>query len=495
VQSVENFNQTKMLKYDWPLFTEPGLCGNSSDTIMKDFFKDLCSRLSEEMVIESEVFGDEKYGELSSPQNLLLVSRIFTDGAKVPKPLLYSTENVSHFVNGKYDCEDALVILGVKKQTAKDFHERLKKRPTRWIWNQTATWHVRLAAAIIKKSPNRFKNLQIIPLREGNWISANDLPFYLPSSSNQVSIPKGITAKIICPKAANDPTRRKLYEKFGAKQLTSQEICLHILKEHCGFGLGTSIPIRDLVEQTRYLFKFRKDYRLPLGSLKLLSQDSSTLLTSNDLYLDCPGHSFVVSEYFANTGICHFLHSTYLKGLSGSSHSEWIKWLHEEVQVRKLPKLLANLPPRSQEVRLSKEFRYLIEEYAATTWLGLLQENWNTYATEVEKASDILRRAVVKLNGDDIYPKLNFAYLATPAVLEVPFVSDYLELIKASNAEWSSWSVLGRLGICSQPNLDLYLFILQKISKESREEVPNDALDKIYGGIEEHFKHNPREAR
>lgn len=483
VQSVKKFNSTGHMKYRWPQFARSA--SDAPGTFMKGFFKDLQHQLRKERVLVTQS------GNLRAPSALLFVPTLFCDGGSPRRPLTGSPNQLGHFVSVDYHSFGDLQVLGVRKQTGEDFRRRLGTMSLAWIHNQPESWHSRLAAAINNIGCSKFREVPIIPLRDGTWISATATPFYFPTLSSNEFIPEGIEVKIIDDNACEDRERWNMFKAFGAKELSSAQVCQLILAQH-EFENWPSPPSSEmLVAQTWYLFEWARG-RHNLDTLKVMAQDSEPLLSGDEVYMDDPSGSFLMSEYFpSKQAPCNFLNARYLDHGSASERPHWIKWLRKDVKVRTLPRLLAR--EWFGSVYLASEFQHLIAKHHCRVWLGLLKDNWETYSKDAIGSKDLVGALEVECKEESC--ELHSAYVATSAVMEVALAAEYLDTLDIDDPNAPEWRNLSCLGLRLEPDLNLYLHLLQQVAGSSLDEVSKKDLDQLYRGIEHYFSQDAAAVR
>ena len=483
VDSVKVFNRTGICKYDWPQFLHEGSSGNG--TIIQDFIPTLRRTLKNLEILENQA------GTYARPSLLVLVPDHFTDGGNPSRPLLDEPDDLRMYVSTRYKPTD-LRSLGLTYQAASHFRWILSSKSLWWIQWRGSTWHSRLAAAILHGECSSFRNIKLIPLRDGRWVSANDERIYFPNTSGNIVVPEGIELNIIEETACADQSRREMFMRFGAKTLTENEICNLILDRHRSLNSSThSLTLDCLISHAWHLFSLGNAY-LDCSSLKLVAERNSNLSVGHELYMDFPDCSFHMRDYFEPDGPCKFLHSNYLAYGPSSRRSSWHEWLQHKAGVSILPKLLNN--GVFGRPSMSPEFQYLIGQFHSGVWLTLLRDNWSHYYFDASRIPGTFRALLVDCTGGRKCP-LSDTYLATSAVTREPLAREHVSMIEVPNPEHRGWLNLCTLGLRTAQDLDFYLSILLSIASSPPETFTETTLIRLYEGVERHFDEDPETAR
>ena len=480
VSTVRQFHRTGVCKYCWPSFTT---CNDTAHgTIFEGFIPRLRKLLQDENVLESQA------GYLSRPSELMLVPQHFTDGLDPPQPLFDDILNTFKYVSFDYSPHD-LELMGLKYQTPQQICALLKWMSPQQLEQKSSTWHSRLAAGIAESEPSVFDTAKLIPLRNGEWVSALEEPFYFPSIGDDVDIPSGIEVKIISKTACADPARNRLFRLLGAKPLTESQICNLILDRHRFLSLSNNnLSVSCLVSHAWYLFS-NGSIGLNYGALKL-ANELGQAVSGDELYIQLPDSSFRMKDYLPKSLFdADFVHSNYLTQGSSSKRSYWYKWLTDTLHVSILPNFLS-----SRKGPITREFQHLIDNHPSSVWLTLVRENWQHYAMDPALASNRVSSIPVQCTNQN-QCQLKDAYLATTAIMHEPLADRYINLVDVPDPRNADWLNLTGLGLRTTPDLDLYLTILRGVAKTRPSDVQKDIVPHLYQSVAKHSREDLSQAK
>nr|POF17667.1 hypothetical protein CFP56_13081 [Quercus suber] len=471
VLAVRQFNHTGLCKYDWPDFIA---CDDTAHgTIMEGFISRLRTNLRDENVLESEA------GYLSRPSELMLVPRHFTDGADPAQPLFDDILNTFKYASSRY-LPSNLELLGVIYQTPQQICALLKWMTPQQLEQKSLAWHSRLAAGIVESDVAAFGSAKLIPLRNGDWISASDTPFYFPSISNDVDIPSGIEVKIISKEACADPVRKQLFTLLGAEPLTEGQICNLILERHKFISpSNNSLAVSCLASHAWYLFCYGT-LGLSYGSLQL-ANELGQAVSGRELYMQLPNCSWRMKDYLPRDSFAAiFLHTDYLNQTVSADRTRWFKWLSDTLHVSSLPNFSG-----TRSGNITPEFEHLITNHPSVVWLTLVRDNWQYYSMDSSMHSNSAGARKVNCTNGQSSPLRN-AYLNTTAISSEPLADRCISLVDVPDPENSHWLNLEMLGLRTKPDLDFYLTILRNVAAEHPSGVRRDTILHLYKGIETH---------
>lgn len=447
---------------------------------MNGFISRLRKLLRDENVLESQA------GYFSRPSELMLVPMSFSDGLDPPRPLFDDPLNTFKCVSFNYSPHD-LEAMGMSYQTPQHICMLLKWMSPAQLEQKSSLWHSRLAAGIAESDLSAFHTAKIIPLRDGEWISAAEEPFYLPNMDNIIDVPSGIEVKVISKMACADPARRRLYALLGARQLNESQICNLILDRHRSLSpWNTTLLTPCLVSHAWYLFTYGS-LGMTYGDLKLANELGQAVL-GGDLYMQLPDRPLQMKEYLPDSLFAaKFVHPDYINQGALGGRSRWYKWLADTAHVALLPNFLD-----SRSGSITEEFQYLIDHHPSRVWMMLARDNWRYYnPTLIGKRVGSI--SVQCTNGQSC--KLEDTYLATSALLQEPLVERYIHLIDVPDPDDLEWLNLSRLGLRTAPDLEFYLTILQGVARTNPSDISEDTILLLYKGIEGHSKEDVSRVR
>ena len=363
--------------------------------------------LQDENVLESQA------GYLGRPSELMLVPKHFTDGLDPPRPLFDDMLNTFKYVSFEYSPHD-LESMGLTYQTPQQLCALLKWMSPEKLEQKSSAWHSRLAAGIADTDPSVFGTAKLIPLRNGEWISSVEGPFYFPSMGDDVDVPSGIEVKVISKTACADLARKRLFSLLGAKLLAEIQICNLVLDRHRFLSLSSnSLSASCLASHAWYLFSHGR-VGLNYNTLKM-ANELGQAVSGDELCIQLPDCSFLMKDYLPSSSFgADFVHPKYLTQGTPRDRSHWFRWLTDTLHVSLLPNLS---DPRNGAI--TREFQHLIDNYPSRVWLTLVRDNWRHYAMDPAFPPKDIGLISVQCTDQESC-RLEDAYLATTAVLQEP---------------------------------------------------------------------------
>ncbi|EMC91365.1 hypothetical protein BAUCODRAFT_152628 [Baudoinia panamericana UAMH 10762] len=478
VACVERFNSTNTLRYTWPRFTKP--LGVPYGSIFNSYFKELWRRLMQEPVLEAQD------GTFAKPALLQSVPLEFTDGGNPPSPLIYPDHGPVAYLSTAYDVSD-LTELSVVQQTPDTFSKLITEYAStepELFRAQPTPWHSRLADAILRSGTQRFRSVAIIPMRDGEWLSSKDEPFYFADFGRSVAVPKGINVPLIDEAAAEDEVRRQLFSSFGARMIGVAQIYELILRHHsdCN-GYSTRWTAEEAVTHAKFLYSApSKPRHSDLTMLRLAAQGTKQLRLASELYMDIPGSAFRIGELFGvRRNDVQLLHPAYFPEKAPQG---WLRWLEHDLGVRTLPRATSSNT-------ITTEFRWLVENKASATWLTLLRDYWDHYTHQLAFSASRTFFANTSVECKDGKRRpLKEVYLATTHVKSEPFAADVVPFLAVKDSDDPRWTKLSVLQLSTQPDLRLYLSTLVTLPKRKPDSFKVVDVKRLYTGIQRLLHHD-----
>ncbi|KAL9088067.1 MAG: hypothetical protein Q9165_006408 [Trypethelium subeluteriae] len=485
VESVRRFNKDNIAKYSWPQFTR-SLAPNDG-TVFQSLLPDIVNHLRTLPVLESQA------GALMAPEALTYVPVVFTDGGTPPVPLLATATTSRRYLATPYSYSD-VSGLGVAEFTAAAFLEELRSYISQSFTafkSRPLDWHARVARALRHKcsSTKKLKNIPLIPLRNGTWISWNRGDFYFPNSTGGLHVPGGIDIPVIAEDAINDSDRRELYRWLGATELTPRDVCSIIIKEHASHSKAYGKWTRnDVLEHAWYLFRVSQNFVVEKPrDLLLAVEDISLLQKASSLYLDTDSE-FSIAK-FVPKGVVQYVDPAYHTYGPNDLSAECIAWMRSTLGVNTIPKL-------GEGGNLTPEFSYIIQNTPSQSFLGLIVANWDAYANSFFYPNSIretIASSIVncRIGSDLTRCPLKETFLSTPAILNAPFAKDTLPFVLLDDQYNRSWSRLDYFGVGTVADLKFFLTILTRLSEDSSLHPTKDDLVRIYEQIQARCRDDP----
>lgn len=259
-------------------------------------------------------------------------------------------------------------------------------------------WHTRMAKLFSYSFEAKFtsviaqlRTFDILPLRDGRWVSANSGVLYLPTTG-KFPIPPGVDMRVLDPLAVANSRRRSLFLHLGAKESSKAQVRNAILG-----GYGQRTQPQDLATSKahlHYLYLTHVPGQAPergWENVHVCGDDGSpTYPRETDMYLTSShryGPEALLSPSEGLLGLrVPLLHSSYLDGepsYPDSSHPGWKEWLCHYVGLHDRLRLSS----RSGD-SLSDTFKY-VADYRPEKLLGLLQYLWEYEGQNIRRTSGI----------------------------------------------------------------------------------------------------------
>ncbi|KAM7185751.1 hypothetical protein V8F20_011688 [Naviculisporaceae sp. PSN 640] len=383
VKAVLEFCEHKDLCYTWPDFL-PSPDAQYSSGFWEGLVSKLKACLSETPVLRSRhhthlrlirdvhIVGNDTVDAngdplLDDPEKDVYVSGLYTSRA---------TESL-----GKYG-----LSVGYAPQRLDALEADLMKPTSRMKSESTdADWHSRVAklfsSYFTKKWQNctdRLKTIAFLPLRSGEWVSANSGAIYLPTS-NGFAVPHGLDIRVLDPKAVANQDRRGLFVLLGASEPSIESVRSLIQRVYW----SASAP-SDLSESKAHLhfLYYTHNQKQPapteFKSIRIFGHNNIPENPGHhDFYLPSH-HAYGPETLLAATADAPgypvtFLNPAYLKDEPDPptpSHPKWTKWLRDTVGVRERLRLISR-----RGDSLSDIWRY-VRDHRPEKLLGFLKYLW-----------------------------------------------------------------------------------------------------------------------
>ena len=206
------------------------------------FWQTLVDGIKEKLQNEPVVRTRGK-GVLRRLSKLRFVQNNFRDERGEP---LFRDLDPEVYLSDVYEKDDILTLrtLGVRRLFMKDFIATAKqdlagsesrlKSPT-----ASSDWQSRASNALLipwaegwEGTQAELRDLPLIPLQDGSWVSAVDGNDLLYGNIDAIQIPSGLGLNLIATWAAAVPERRQLFDKLGVKQADFRKIRSQVLDLH-----------------------------------------------------------------------------------------------------------------------------------------------------------------------------------------------------------------------------------------------------------------------
>ncbi|KAH7302958.1 hypothetical protein B0I35DRAFT_500441 [Stachybotrys elegans] len=319
-------------------------------------------------------------------------------------------------------------------------------------------WHEKMAFAFQQSHEikGRLKDLPIIPLVDGSWVSANTKRLYLFSETDDVQVPRGISISLVDKATSLNPTRRALFEFLDIPTYDKKEVCDLIGELHRHMSNVANRDVVDMVADVAYLFRHRSLYwRNSTPVLHLLTNQKGTFANSNSrvyIITDSTGGR-VMSKYKDEPGSPFpMLDERYVETICGTdeenTHS-FLQWLVAEQSVETTPALVC-------ERNLTPEWLFLRNRDARDI-LMIIRDLDAKRKLSSQLAAEIPRLKVPCRNGFD-------RALADVAIPTHKLVQTCPHIVFADLPDPESWGFLAKFKITTRPTTETILEELAALS-------------------------------
>ncbi|OCK83978.1 hypothetical protein K432DRAFT_463823 [Lepidopterella palustris CBS 459.81] len=486
------------LKYYWPQYLPVG----KVDPFFKPLQEGILKKLADKSVLESCT------GKMVTPSSLVHVP-LSAYADRSGTPFTMTSRISSKFLSLKYpDWEiNALYALGVKRLTPEEFlvdlGSMISNEPTTFQ-NKSESWHSQLAAALLtlatkKEHRSSLKNMKLIPLRNGEWVSAQERTVFFSSNIKGLEIPSSVQVDIVHPGAEDDLSRRSLFTQLDVKACEASEICQIIVKMHGKSSFKPESLNKDEL-LSHALFLFKASWQPPENAELWFATTKDERRRGSELYM--PGNfkpgsapARVIKQLEVKFP---YIHRDYLHALP--EDKRWPVWLCDSLHLCNLPRIATRLSRSSRnKFNLSEEFKYIFQNCQSLDVLQMLREHWDHYSIWIVESSlgddtvdccaskEQIRNAIglmeVGCKGGTAPLRRTVLPALDPAVDENPCV----RALSIREPKFHRWEVLRNFGVAVKKDLHYYLQCLEDIQGSS---APKETIAHIYEQIQHEYYSN-----
>ncbi|RYP78352.1 hypothetical protein DL771_000537 [Monosporascus sp. 5C6A] len=323
---------------------------------------------------------------------------------------------------------------------------------------------------------------ELIPLTNGQWVTANKSPVYFPTTENDLPIPGDLGFALVDLQAAKPKNRRQLFTSLGVKYAPVDEIRNRVLQKYKTTDL-VELDLETSLTHLRFLYlthEKRHDSGTRSTELGLCDTDGVMHPTAHHFYMvnneryGLWGLVSGVQNYFGFDDV-HFVNEGYFINPpeKPEQHSvTWKVWFNKFLGVHTDPRLV-----HTDHDELSKECRF-IAQYLPGEFLGLLGHVWNDQGAAIEREPNLideLKAFKVPCRREQAM-HLSKTYIPLQTLLEksdkfmrhneaFPFLTLREDLHSAHLV--AKWDFLTILGVKKNANLQFYLDILSYIQEDN----------------------------
>lgn len=479
---------------------------------VRDF---ILERLSREPILEAYS------GRMIPPAMLTYTPRgQFSDDTGLP--LTLSPNTMDSYLSSRYPewAAASLSVLGTRILDAEGFLEHLSwmiSNDPRDFRQRHWRWHSQLAKVLLslvneKGLLESMKGLDIIPLSNGEWVSADVGPIYFSQGPERLTIPQTVPIRTINPVVERNLSRRNLLVHLGAKpRPDAADVCRLIIEMHrdSSFKLN-SLTHAQLVEHIGFMFGASFD--LPPGVDLWFATSNNQRAKGSSLYIranvKAGSYEDRVREHVETN--YPLIHGAYAGALAGDGPAgvAWRTWIRRcfGIQLSTLPRISVGAPNGrgSGTLRLSDEFRSLFKGCDSSDVLDLLRVRWREYSRVVEETylvegkdwrnpvrDEIAAMEVKCYTGmgskDPCFRRLRDIFL--PSLDKTMDERSCLPLLAISNPSNQGWTALGIFGVSVHRNLEYYFRCLHTL-RDSATNLLKTTVAHIYERIQADYMDN-----
>ncbi|KAF5604362.1 hypothetical protein FPCIR_908 [Fusarium pseudocircinatum] len=502
VTAVQDLCKKPGTEYKWMRFL-PQINRNGIDPLWLLFDNTLGSKISKIPLLRTG------RGEFSKAISLKRLSADQLD--QYGKPLLPDLVQ-EMYLSSAYESQDLDILCqhGLAYMPNSEVISRLQSLTERREWKtrtyeeRDEDWHARLAHLILKlwNNTNDWKTsiryLSLIPLTSGEFRMASyiekDHPFY-DNMIDGIPIPGDLGFPMLLPAATANPDCRKLYEAFGPKKLTFQQVREKIINMYKD---PAQVAKLDLAKSRAHLVFL---YRIEPKDMITKEEQEIMVLFDQKLRIKRPKHEYV---YLPGEGPVapgrilnppfpegleppdvSLLHPAYLEdppSPSAGHDKTWIQWLFFILYCEEKIQLFSvRDPPAEADKTYSPEYKFLVKAYPGLT-LHRLMLNFQKPEVKKQWVDDKKGTALMKrmefLCTDGVRQPLEETLLPLPKLLqscEKSFASvDNMPFLKLDepmkDEDIPAWLELAEhCGIGTEDDTKFTLAMLGSISKATTE--------------------------
>lgn len=352
----------------------------------------------------------------------------------------------------------------------------LKEKPDKW--------HSKVATLFFQRGElikQKLKQLPIIPLRHGTWVTATQPHLYLPSLNKNEHVPSGVNIFIVAEDAVRDASRRRLYEYLDVKEYDPGQVCKLILELHDRLAsVSSGRSVGDLVDDAVYLFEHRskldtygspgiyftfhrdgKFIRKRTPRIYMIDPESKHSVIAK--YKDTPGNPFDVlsNEYEAK----------FVKNGTSRLLPDFREWLLRSGIFATVPDLVSNS-------RLTQEWKFLCDQNVLDL-LCVVRDQLSTTLFPVAKLVEAVPRLQVRcLDGESRM----LGTLAVPT-LDLKRHCPHLDFADLPEPTSQDWNFLSRYGVITELDTTAILRELQALRRISVRDVDASAIRYLYEAL------------
>jgi hypothetical protein len=328
--------------------------------------------------------------ELKKPSELIFVPPEFCSHEGIP--ITQTNTSAHRYLSRQYDRSDkqALLRLGVQEMDIESFIEEVRRISTaeeHTMRSAPTDWHSRLASILLEqkgstKNWDLIKQLKLIPLRDGRWVSGSDVgrcghEIWFPNYDIGYELPTGLPLHLVSDEAVRDRHRKGLFKALGMTQIDVLRLANFLEGRHADDRFAATLKFQDVLSQLIFMFRVQWRGKADQSTLWVFDEHGSRR-RGQDVYIDSTKPS-AASLLLLDRRTFHFLHPDIVNAV-GQDSGAWHQWLLSSVQVAIYPRLenMSNsTSPKPFEMH--SDFQYLLTGLPSKELLQLLRDNFVDY--------------------------------------------------------------------------------------------------------------------
>ncbi|KAI0136379.1 ino80 chromatin remodeling complex protein [Xylariales sp. AK1849] len=258
IKAVLQFCEHDTLRYQWMRYLP-----DKSSTTWDTLWISLVNRIADRLSNISVLFGQKR------PDRRLIrdMFRLYDQSTDENGRPLFDDEDPEQIVSQLYDGPDLglLSAYGLNYASFKELNKWLRndlRRGPRSRMKSPETsesWHTRAARLFYRPFAMKWdsrikelKNMELLPLEDGSWVSASSGPIYF-AQVDGMDIPLNLTLRLILRNVTN-ADRRRLFEQLGVKTAPIALVRKEILRRYLPDGLPSSLSLSTSKHHLKFLY-------------------------------------------------------------------------------------------------------------------------------------------------------------------------------------------------------------------------------------------------
>lgn len=397
IKAILQFCEHPVLCYKWPQFLP--LADECSDEFWASLFEKLKSKMAVSTLLRSR-----------NRKDLRKISDICfaATGTEDERGVLYLDDPIADpFLSAQYDAKARnmlqeyglevcswVLLVKLLESDLESSESRMRNHLTDPEWHSGVAKLFSRCFQLNSSSANKIRNLSLLPLRDGTWVSAKDGQVFFPKIRG-IDIPASIDLRILDIQATANAERETFFKHLGASTASVSDVRFSINRAY-GRSTLRSLTVGQSRSHLRFLYLSHHADGPPakatdLNSVRLLSEQR-IWTTPSTCYL--PGDASYGAKALLGpeNGAPGFdvplVHSCYMGDipkLPSPSHISWENWLRDFLGVQYRLKLTS-----ADGLSLSDTSKY-VAEHRPEKFMGLLQHLWKYEGKSVVETPVLLK--------------------------------------------------------------------------------------------------------